>query len=313
MYILGRTLIAMQDHFSSPPSLPGKRNENIDILHLSPLQNWFALHPWSGTILLFVYFWGLAFLFDVLLSLLMRGWHLSLGAKVLIPESFYAVLVILPLTLLGWWSKTGFTRGIHARDLLLYIVPFILLVLPTFALLPGVLTESAPQLTILAACVVVLVGFVEEGFFRGVLLQCALPRGIWPSVILSTFLFSLAHIGNIFSGFSWNYIIAQVLLTIGMGVLLSALRLRSETIWLCILLHAAHDFTGMMQLFINPGQLFAVSLTTALVGGGIYCALLLLTAFILLRPRKVRELRMRYGLAPAPLASSPISSNDVSA
>jgi len=290
----------MQDHLSSLATPFYKENDGDKRPHLPRLQNWLTAHPWLGTILLFVYFIVLLRVVSFSLTPLVAHWHLTFIQKELIGESVYVLITLVPLALLGWWSRTGFTRGIRGKDLVLYIAPFLFLVGVTFFVIPAILAKSNTAIIITAVVIVVLVGITEEGFFRGILLQSSLRIGIWPSVLISSALFALAHISNVFSGITLNYIIAQILLGFSMGVVLAALRLRSGSIWPGILLHAAHDFPGILQLAINPHQVLNVSLTAALLGGGLYCVFLLPTTFILLRPRKARELRIVYGLDPAP-------------
>jgi len=78
----------------------------------------------------------------------------------------------------------------------------------------------------------------EELLFRGLVFGCA--RAIWPSsastaVLSSTIAFSLHHIAlhTAPSGFA----IAQLLLTIPMGVVFALLRERTGSLWPGLLVH----------------------------------------------------------------------------
>ena len=75
------------------------------------------------------------------------------------------------------------------------------------------------------------------------------PLGIWPAVLLSSLLFGLGHLGNSsLRGFS-VMILAQAFGAAVQGVGLAAVRLRTNTIWPLIAIHAVHD------LFLQMGHL----------------------------------------------------------
>ncbi|GHO82963.1 CPBP family intramembrane glutamic endopeptidase [Dictyobacter formicarum] len=272
----------------------------------SALNRFFRQRPLLGTALLLLYFIVVLRVFSYIFQLGVKDWHLSFVIKNIIGECFYAVLIIIPLLLLGWWAQIGFTRGIQRKDIRLYIVPFIIIVLPSIVALPIATGKSSTQIIVLSLIASLLVGLTEESFFRGLLLQSALPTGIWPAVLISSVLFALVHLSNIVVGFTWNYVIGQALFAFGFGVLLSGLRLRTGSIWPGILFHAAKDFPGLILLTVNPRLVLSTPLNLALLSSGIYCVILLINAVIILRPRKARELRVDYGLQPVPL-SPPVS------
>ncbi|GLV56299.1 hypothetical protein KDH_31400 [Dictyobacter sp. S3.2.2.5] len=192
----------------------------------------------------------------------------------------------------------------RGRDIALYIVPFIVIVLPSIVAFPMVNRQSSTPIIVLALIAALLVGFTEESFFRGLLLQSALPMGIWPSVLISSVLFGVVHLSNILAGFTWNYVLGQALFAFGFGVLLSGLRLRTGSIWPGILFHAAKDFPGLILLTVNPHQVLSTPLNLALLSSGIYCVVLLINAVIILRPSKARELKTAYGMQPVAVPPS---------
>lgn len=267
----------------------------------SALNRFFRQRSLLGTALLLLYFIIASRIFSYILLLIIKNWHLSFVIKNIIGECFYVVLAIIPLSLLGWWKQVGFTRGIQLKDIRLYIAPFIIIVLPSIVALPIATEKSSTQIIVLSLIASLLVGFTEESFFRGLLLQSALPTGIWPAVLISSFLFGLVHLSNILAGFTWNYVIGQALFAFGFGVLLSVLRLRTGSIWPGLLFHAAKDFPGLILLTVNPRQVLLTPLNLVLLSSGIYCIILLINAVIVLRPRKARELRIAYGLDAVPL------------
>jgi membrane protease YdiL (CAAX protease family) len=84
-----------------------------------------------------------------------------------------------------------------------------------------------------------------------VILRILQPKGVWTAVLLSSLLFGLAHSTNLFIRFSGNPVIVvlQIIGAFTFGIGMAALRLRTNTIWPLILLHAFGD------LFLHLGNL----------------------------------------------------------
>lgn len=294
-----RIVVDMQDSMAEAhESRPGRF---VSEEKNSSLNRFCRRHPLLAAILLLLYFVIASRIFGYLFQFIIKDWHLSFVIKNIIGECFYAILAIIPLSLLGWWRQIGFTRGIRRTDSALYIAPFIIIVLPSILGFPIVAGQSSIQIIVLALVASLLVGFTEESFFRGLLLQCTLPVGIWPAVLISSALFGLVHLSNILAGLGWNYVAGQALFAFGFGVLLCGLRLRTGSIWPGILFHAAKDFPGLILLTVNPRQVLSTSLNLALLSSGIYCVILLINAVVILRPRQARELGIAYGLRPVVL------------
>ncbi len=141
-------------------------------------------------------------------------------------ETLIALIVVLPIALLRWWSETGFTRGVNGQGILLCLLPLLFIVGPTLLSLRGI-TRAPTLLLVTGITLSLLVGFAEEGMFRGVIMRCLLPKGIWPAVLFSTFCFAGVHLTHLLSGASWGYTADQVILALGAGVLLASLRIRT--------------------------------------------------------------------------------------
>lgn len=89
----------------------------------------------------------------------------------------------------------------------------------------------------------VLAGVVEETAFRGILLTRLLPRGLWTAVLLSSALFGLLHVANLFLGSPWQTVLLQVTFAAMAGTGYAAMRLRTGSLWPPIVLHALFDLT----------------------------------------------------------------------
>ncbi|MGH2480204.1 MAG: lysostaphin resistance A-like protein, partial [Ktedonobacteraceae bacterium] len=271
------------------------------------LKSWVGRHPYVSALLIFVYFETFFLLLHFFLNAVIKVLHLPFLQYTLIGEVLLALVVAVPIIVLGWWSEAGFTRGINGRGVVVCIMPIVLVVLPVLLGLPAIVGRASISMIITTAALVLLVGFVEEGLCRGLLLRSLLPGGIWVSVLLSSLLFAGLHLANILSGLPWNYVAGQLLIAFGSGVLFAAIRLRTRSIWPSLLMHAAHDFPGILLLAIEPDLALSVSLNLALIVNGVFCALFLLNALVLLRPGQVQRLRIVYGLAPiAPPSGTPL-------
>jgi uncharacterized protein len=85
-----------------------------------------------------------------------------------------------------------------------------------------------------------LTGFMEEGLMCGIVLRVLKPTGVTRSVVISSLLFGLMHIGNLLYRNPF-IVFAQMIGAFVHGIGLSAIRLRTNTIWFPVVLHGLHD------------------------------------------------------------------------
>jgi uncharacterized protein len=196
----------------------------------------------------------------------------GLAAKAIFPQyqpDFIALLgmsvvVALALSALGWWKVSGFNFPTEWRDSRLMIVPFIIVLGLPF--LMGIKTTDAGTFVYLLIGYA-LTGFMEEGLMRGIVLRVLKPTGTTRSVVISSLLFGLIHIGNLLYR---NPIIvfAQMIGAFVHGIGLSAIRLRTNTIWFPVILHGLHDLALKYTNF--PAIPLDVVQVTLLMIYGIY-------------------------------------------
>ncbi|GCE13719.1 CPBP family intramembrane glutamic endopeptidase [Tengunoibacter tsumagoiensis] len=287
---------------------------SIDLLHrqrFTRLGRWAEHHPYLSAGSLFLlqlaFMRGLGFVLGPVVHTL----HIPFLPANLLAEALYAAFVAIMISLLGWWTTTGFTRGLSTnQQVVLCIAPIALLALPVLCGLPTVTNKAPFTVILMSTALALLVGFAEEGFFRGILLSALLPKGIWLATLVSSLLFACVHLVNLSAGFTLNYVVGQLLLAFGTGILLAALRLRTTSIWPGILLHAIRDVGGLILLSTNPKLVQSVPLTEALIVNGVFCAFFILNGTILLRPRKIRELSIVYQLPTALQPARPIPPED---
>lgn len=187
------------------------------------------------------------------------------------------VLTLLPLPFLAvvGWRVAGFNGPRQWRDLHLLAFPALTV---AFGYLAGFREMDFGYLAT-AVALVVLVAFGEEAAFRGVLLKALEPRGVMYAVLVSSALFGLMHLGNLALGAPWQGVLLQVLFSGMGGVGFAAIRIRTNSLWPVIVLHASYDLAfrvGNME----PGTMMS-NAYFMLHGVG-----WLVFAFIVLRPER---------------------------
>jgi membrane protease YdiL (CAAX protease family) len=197
---------------------------------------------------------------------------LGLGAKMLFPQyqpEFVALiglslLVAVSISALKWWKEIGFNTPAHWQQVGLVIIPFLVVIGLPF--LKGINTENLSSLGYLIVGYA-LTGFMEEGLMRGIVLKVLKPIGINRSVVISSLLFGLMHIGNMLYRNPF-IVLAQMVGAFVHGIGLGAIRLRTNTIWFVIVLHGLHD---LLLKFTNfPAIPLDVVQVTLLMIYGIY-------------------------------------------
>jgi len=156
------------------------------------------------------------------------------------------LIVIALLTRLRWWKTIGF-KPLHRRgDLLYFLIPFVPMALN---LIPGVQIESILYVSEVLV-IALMVGFVEETIFRGLMLQALKPLGHWRAAIITALLFGLTHAMNALTGKSMLESMMQIGYAVAIGFAYAALALKKDVLWPLILAHFLTDFVFFIQ---KPG------------------------------------------------------------
>jgi len=142
------------------------------------------------------------------------------------------------LSVLGWWRASGFNQPSEWRNLHL-LLPMVLLLGGTLFVQPQL--PDAGKIAALAV-VTLLIGFQEEAIFRGLLLRALAPRGVLQAVLVSALLFGGIHANSLLVGRDSVFVLSQMIGSTLGGIGIGALRVRTNTIWPLIVLHALNDF-----------------------------------------------------------------------
>lgn len=219
-------------------------------------------------------------------------------------ECFVALVGIGLVYMFGvgyvWGEKgKGFFKGIFTGG---YFIVVALLALASNAVLfledflAGVDYELAPtwKVTVFVVCML-LVGFTEEVFFRGVVANLFYekhahdPAGVWTATVWSGLVFGMLHLMNIL-GSDPVGVIVQVISATAMGMALTAIYYRCRNIWALAFIHAFNNIcAGLVSSFFEGASLSETISSYSPINCISAVPFIVVTA-ILLRPSKLREM-----------------------
>jgi uncharacterized protein len=171
-----------------------------------------------------------------------------LGLRLIVQIVFSAFIVAL-IASLRWWRDTGFRGRVTPRSLVVYS-PWI--VLPVLMMLDSAESTAGPLVVAGFAAMMLLVGFAEEALLRGVVLRALAPGGVMRAAILSSVIFGLAHLTNLFNGRDAASTIVQAVYATFIGIGFAGPRLYTGTIWPAVVLHGLIDFADAASRGFTP-------------------------------------------------------------
>jgi len=175
--------------------------------------------------------------------------QLDYTSPVLISFIPIALVLIIYLTIRRRWQMIGFRSlrnipAVHAK----YYIP-LLLVLGTLSLKGfGEINLSKAVFFIFFT---LLVAFVEETIYRGLIFKTLLQKSAVTAVVISSILFSITHLLNALSGQNVTDTIVQLVYALLLGALLALLMLKNGNIIPLVLFHFIHN---LIQFLSNDLQ-----------------------------------------------------------
>jgi uncharacterized protein len=160
-------------------------------------------------------------------------------ALVVVPAVYGAVI----LTRLGWWRLAGFTPPHQWRSPTSLVPLVLLLALPAAGLSAHRLMPTTAMILALQVGFLLINVVMEEVTYRGIVLAALTRYGPVRQILIAAVLFGLSHADNFFLPGSdpagvWYQIFEAILI----GVVFGAVRLRLNTIWPGLAVHAIYDF-----------------------------------------------------------------------
>ncbi len=113
-----------------------------------------------------------------------------------------------------------------------------LAVLLTVNLWNGVQMNYPPLETVLYIFSMLLVGFLEEVIFRGLLFKAMCPKGVKPAFIVSSLTFGIGHMVNLLNGAELLPTLLQICYAVAIGFLFTLIFYKGKSLWPCILTHS---------------------------------------------------------------------------
>ncbi|MBM7659897.1 membrane protease YdiL (CAAX protease family) [Bacillus mesophilus] len=174
----------------------------------------------------------------------------------------YAGVVV---TLVYWTDladEIGLRKPKHPKEWLT-IIP--LLLLPLFIIMEKGIYSWGFSINLVLIIAAIGVAINEEVLFRGILLRGFMKWGPWVAIFVPSALFGLIHSTNIFVGGDPTFAIFQTIWTFAAGVILSAIRLRTNSLYPVIVFHIILDgveyfSTGEYGVHSDPISLHSLTL-----------------------------------------------------
>jgi membrane protease YdiL (CAAX protease family) len=157
-----------------------------------------------------------------------------------------ALIGVVLLKRFGWWRRVGFRRSERPGLHFLLWLPLCLILVWNLSQIQTAELVS-PERMLLWLAIVALAAFVEEIFFRGLMLRALEPRGLWKAAVLSAVLFGSMHVFNGLTGLDWVIVAGQTAYATAIGFAYAAYVLHTGLIWPVILVHALANFADLID------------------------------------------------------------------
>ncbi|MEK4478222.1 CPBP family intramembrane glutamic endopeptidase [Paenibacillus sp. FSL R5-0876] len=165
--------------------------------------------------------------------------ELAYTAPVLISFIPIALVLIIYFTVKRKWSTLGFRplNTISSGNWIYYAPLVVVLITISFK---GFREISASEV-LFFIFFTLLVAFVEESIYRGLIFKTLLPKGAKTAVITSSILFSITHLLNALSSTDITQILLQLVYALLIGFALALLMLKNNNILPLISFHFIHN------------------------------------------------------------------------
>lgn len=177
---------------------------------------------------------------------------------------------------------------------LLWCIPCFLVVFANFPF-TALITASAQilrsDLIALFLLKCLSIGLMEEVLFRGLFQQTIAqtfenkPHGQFFTVLITSAVFGLIHFFNLFAGAGVGDTFLQVGYSFLIGAMLSAVIIKTNNLWLCVLLHTIFDVGGNIITDLGKGHFQDTGFWIFTAVAGIICLIHILY-FLIEQDRK---------------------------
>ncbi len=166
------------------------------------------------------------------------------------------LLAAMAAVLYAWMCRQGLKETFGLCRLrgkgseYLWFLPLVLLV--TGNLWNGLQIRTPPLETVLYIVSMLLVGFLEEVIFRGLLFQAMRPNGVKSAFLVSSLTFGLGHAVNLLNGAELLPTLLQVCYAAAIGFLFTVIFYKGKSLWPCILTHSLFNALSVFSAEPTP-------------------------------------------------------------
>ncbi len=196
------------------------------------------------------------------------------------------LIAIFAIRKLDWDSNALRSASPWAWVIVVPVAVYSLIVYPFLFTGTLALNLSQPSLAGGVALNGFAAGALEELVFRGLILSLFLNANlddqrlsdVWRAILISSVLFSVPHVLNLFAGHAEARVVAQLVWAFLLGVVFACLRIAGRSIWPVAVLHGgmnAFVHVNRLGIEIQPSLLRAAALAFAPIPLCIYGAILL--------------------------------------
>ncbi|WP_418745863.1 CPBP family intramembrane glutamic endopeptidase [Frisingicoccus sp.] len=150
-------------------------------------------------------------------------------------------------------EKYGLVKWHGSAGDYLFFIP--MLILMTGNLWGGIKLSYEGMAQVFAVISMLLIGFIEEMIFRGLLFRSLLNRDPVPvAVSISAVTFGIGHIVNLLAGQGGMETVVQVFFAVAWGYLFTFVFYKSGSLWMCIIVHGLVDVFSKFAAFNNQSE-----------------------------------------------------------
>lgn len=165
---------------------------------------------------------------------------------------------------------------------ILVVLPFFVIAVNNFPFLSVLMGDASLEGATIGgyatyALLCFSVGLFEELAFRGCIFLIALeqtkkivsaPLRVLAASVISSAVFALVHLTNLFAGASVGFVLLQVCYSFLIGGMCAIMLVKTENIWYCVFCHAIYNFAGGVVPELGAGTLWTTPtvVLTAVVG-----------------------------------------------
>jgi len=160
-----------------------------------------------------------------------------------IPLALFLLFFLIRKNRAQTYYLTGLSE-IKGKQWLDY-APLLLILVVLFISNNGFAAAPASTFIYLLLTQLLLVGFVEETLFRGILMRVFAHKGVMYAIIISSVFFGITHALQALGGQSLEDTLLQIVYAFGIGFMLALLVAKHRAVLLTILFHGLHNFINM--------------------------------------------------------------------